>query len=85
MIKRKSREHFSLVEVSRDENKLGQNFIRRLIRVGDNYDEIIDLLICYKANGACPEAEQIIQEKGLTAHRANLLLDSLPDWQNQSL
>lgn len=82
MIKRKSREHFSLVEVSRDENKLGQNFIKRLIHVGNEYDEIIDLLISCKNKAAKPEAEKIIQELGLDARRANLLLDSLPDWQN---
>lgn len=81
MIKRKSRENFSLVQVSRNENKLGQNFIKRLIRVGNNYDEILDMLICYKANGACPDAEEIIQKSGPNRHKENLLLKSLPNWQ----
>ena len=82
MLKRKLSDEFNLVMVTKEHNKLADNFTNRLVTVGENYEQIVDLLACYKAGGVCPETDQIIESEGLKAHRAYRLLESIPSWQH---
>lgn len=82
LLKRKPSDLFNLVMVTKEENKLADNFSNRLVTVGKNFQQIVDLLSCYKDGGACPETDQIIESEGLKAHRAYQLLESIQSWHH---
>ena len=82
MLKRKPGELFNMVLVTKEENKLADNFSNRLVSVGENYEQIINLLACHKTAGSCEETDQIIAEEGLAARRAYRLLESVQTWQH---
>lgn len=82
LLKRKLSEAFNLVMVTKEENKLADNFTNRLVSVGENYEQIFNLLACHKAGGACDETDKIIENEGFVAHRAYRLLENIKNWQH---
>lgn len=82
MLKRKLSDQFNLVMVTNRENKLADNFANRLVTVGNNFEQIVKLLACYKDGGVCDETDKIIENEGLKAHRAYRLLESVQTWQH---
>ncbi len=82
MLKRKLSDAFNLVMVTKEANALANHFTNRLVSVGENYEQIINLLSCYKDGGVCDETEKIIESEGLAAHRAYRLLQSVQLWQD---
>jgi formate dehydrogenase major subunit len=82
MLKRKLSDAFNLVMVTKEANALANHFTNRLVSVGENYEQIINLLSCYKDGGVCDETEKIIESEGLVAHRAYRLLQSVQLWQD---
>jgi len=82
MLKRKSSEELNLVMVTEEENNLARHFTNRLVKVGNNFEQVIDLLACYQAHGECEQTDEIIANEGLRAHRAYRLLASIQSWQN---
>ncbi len=82
MLKRKLSDQFNLVMVTNRENKLADNFANRLVTVGNNFEQIVKLLACYKDGGVCDETDKIIENEGLKAHRAYRLLETVQTWQH---
>jgi len=82
MLKRKLSDQINLVMVTNRENKLADNFANRLVTVGNNFEQIVKLLACYKDGGVCDETDKIIENEGLKAHRAYRLLESVQTWQH---